>query len=160
MCTTYPYRESTDKQGRPVFYARFRTLRLQDGTPITVQLTRYTYGYGKRPVVGPRGGQNYQRFARCVYYADGVFYKAENFKDSQGHWFNGLSPIWGTIWDCHPRYTAERRDAPCVSISCDAGHPEQVFGDGICYWSDLQDGIGYLEALLHLDRKPRAGKAA
>lgn len=44
MCTTYPYHESTGRNGRPTFYARFRTLKLEDGTPITVQLTRYTYG--------------------------------------------------------------------------------------------------------------------
>lgn len=159
MSTTYPYAEPKDAKGRPVFYARFRTLRTASGDPLQVQTTRYTWQIAKRPVTGPRGGRNYQEFARTVYYAGGVFYRARNYQDAQGRWYNGLEPVTGTIWDAHPLYTQQRGDAPSVSIRCSDGQPVMACDAEACYWQ-RGEGIGYLEQLLHLDRKPRTRKAA
>lgn len=156
---TYPYKESTDKQGRPVYYARWRTLKDCDGKPREVLTTRYTWQYANRPVSGPRGGKAYQCFARAVYYADGTFYKAQNFQDAEHHWFNGLAPITGSIWDAHPHFTGRKGDAPVADIVCQDGKPVSVTSAGALMWSpDL--GIDYLEQLLHLDVRKRRSPAA
>jgi hypothetical protein len=141
MSRVLPYVEDAKK-----FCRRYRTFA--NGR---ARLTPYTWGYGKRPETGPRGGRLYREFPRMVWDMGGTLCKSKRVKDGAGNWVVTLFPIDGTVSCAHPIW-AERHGYCDGSVTLDHGKPARVDRGGACLWvPDMGDD--YLAALTGIGEK-------
>lgn len=141
MSRVLPYVENVSK-----FCRRYRTFA--NGR---ARLTPYTWGYGKRPETGPRGGRRYREFPRMVWDVDGTLCKSRRTKDSAGNWQTVLVPINGTVWCVHPAW-ADSHGFAGGSIACVQGVPQSVARDNVTLWIPSM-GVDYLTALTGIGEK-------